>query len=61
SSNTFSIVYLINIFDPITRVKAEYGRYLLIINGYSSHINMEFITTCNCLKILLLILSPYSI
>jgi DDE superfamily endonuclease len=30
------------------------------VDGYSSHVNMEFIRTCDRLKILLLILPPYS-
>jgi hypothetical protein len=30
------------------------------VDGYSSHVNMEFIRTCDRLKILLLILLPYS-
>ncbi|PMD62310.1 uncharacterized protein K444DRAFT_472597, partial [Hyaloscypha bicolor E] len=50
------LVYLIQVFNPATRTKAGYRRRLLIMDRYSSHINIEFIRTYNWLKILLLIL-----
>ncbi|PMD64525.1 uncharacterized protein K444DRAFT_520690, partial [Hyaloscypha bicolor E] len=46
--------------NPATRAKAGYRRRLLIIDRHSSYINMEFIRAYNRLKILLLILPPYS-
>jgi hypothetical protein len=61
SSNAFGLAYLLDVFEPCTRLKAGRGRRLLIINRHSSHINMEFITTCDRLKIVLLILPPHSI
>jgi hypothetical protein len=61
SSNTLGLVYLTQVFEPATRTKAGYRRRLLIVDGHSSHVNMEFIRTYNRLKILLLILPPYSI
>jgi len=48
------------VFDPATCAKAGRRRRLLIIDRYSSHINMEFIRTCDRLKIILLILPPHS-
>ena len=60
SSNAFGLAYLTQVFDPATRTKAGRGRRLLIVDGYSSHVNMEFIRTCDRLKIILLILPPHS-
>jgi hypothetical protein len=60
SSNALGLVYLTQVFDPATRTKAGRGRRLLIVDGHSSHVNMEFIWTCDRLKILLLILPPHS-
>lgn len=60
SSNAFGLAYLIQVFDPATRMKAGRGRRLLIVDGHSSHVNMEFIKTCDRLKICLLILPPHS-
>ena len=60
SSNALGLAYLTQVFDPATRAKAGRGRRLLIVDGHSSHVNMEFIRTCDRLKILLLILPPHS-
>jgi len=57
----FSIIYLIDIFNPAIQAKAKRGQYLLIVDRYSSYINIKFIITCDRLKILLLILPPYLI
>ena len=61
SSNTFGLAYLTQVFDLYTRAKAGRGRRLLIVDRHSSHVNMEFIRTCDRLKIVLLILPPHSI
>jgi hypothetical protein len=55
------MAYLTQVFDPATRAKAGRRRRLLIVDGHSSHVNMEFIRIYNRLKILLLILPPHSI
>jgi DDE superfamily endonuclease len=60
SSNAFGLAYLKQVFDPSTRAKAGRKRRLLIVDGHSSHVNMEFIRTCDRLKILLIILPPHS-
>ena len=49
------------IFQPYTSQKAGNRLCLLIVDGHSSHVNMEFINMCNKLRIILLILSPHSI
>jgi len=60
SSNALRLAYLTQVFDPTTRAKAGRGRRLLIVDGHSSYVNMEFIRTYDRLKILLLILLPHS-
>jgi hypothetical protein len=60
SSNAFRLVYLLQVFNPSTHIKAGCRRRLLIVDRYSSHVNLEFINTCDRLKILLLILPPHS-
>jgi hypothetical protein len=61
SSDMYSMAWLNKVFDPHTRDKAKRSRRLLIINGYLLHVNIAFINRCDRLKILVLILSPYSI
>jgi hypothetical protein len=61
SSNAFGLAYLTQVFDPATCTKAGRRRRLLIVDGYSSYVNIEFIRACDRLKILLLILPPYFI
>jgi hypothetical protein len=61
SSNKFGIVYLTQVFDLYTRTKTSpRGTRLLIIDGYSSHINLVFLEEYKKLRIYVLILSPYS-
>jgi DDE superfamily endonuclease len=60
SSNAFGMAYLIQVFNPSTRAQAGRGWRLLIVDGHSSYVNMEFITMCDRLKILLMILPPHS-
>jgi hypothetical protein len=60
SFNVFGLAYLLQVFDPSTCAKAGCGRRLLIVDGHSSYVNLEFITTCDRLKIVLLILPPHS-
>ena len=47
SSNAFGLAYLKQVFDPSMRAKAGRKRRLLIVDGHSSHMNMEFIRTCD--------------
>jgi hypothetical protein len=43
SSNAFGLDYLKKVFDPYTKKKAGRGKRLLIVDGYSSYVNMEFL------------------
>jgi hypothetical protein len=60
SNNEFGLNYLKNIFDPYTRAKAGRARRLLIVDGHSSHVNWEFLETCDRLRILVAILPPHT-
>ena len=62
SSNDFGLEWLEKVFDPHTREKSKKSRChrLLIVDGHSSHINMTFLDTYDKLRIIVLILPPYS-
>jgi hypothetical protein len=60
SCNEFELNYLTQIFDLATRQKAGRGRRLLIVDGYSSYVNFEFIQMCDRLRILMCILPLHS-
>ena len=51
--------WLIEVFDRYTK-KSSHTRRLLIIDGHSSHTNMEFFDLCDKLRIVVLILPPHS-
>ena len=46
-------------FNRETRTKARRSYRLLILNGYKSHVTMDFIKYCNNNRILLAIFPPY--
>ena len=52
--------WLMQIFDRCTKSKNQ-RRRLLIVNDHSNHVNLKFISKCDELKILLMILSFHSI
>ena len=60
TNEDLELFWLIKIFEPSTRSKADYIKRLLIINSYSSHINMKFINYYDQNGILLAILPPHS-
>ena len=60
SSNAFGLYWLEHVFDRYTRRKANNRRRLLIVDGHSSHVNMEFIKKADKLRIILLILPPHA-
>ena len=60
SSDSFGRNWLQKIFNRYTTPKSSRARRLLIVDGHSSHVNMEFILLCDLLRILLLILPPHS-
>ena len=59
SSYVFGLKWLEQVFDRETRDRARNRRRLLIVDGYSSYINLKFISTYDRLRILILILLPY--
>ena len=60
SSNALGLHWLKTIFQRYTSEIAKRGRRLLIVDGHSSHVNLQFIELCDQLRILLLILPPHS-
>ena len=60
SNDAFGLAWLVQIFQRHTRGLAGNRRRLLILDGHSSHINMAFLNKCDELRILVLILPPYS-
>jgi hypothetical protein len=60
SSHAYGMEWLVKVFDKQTRLIAGNRRRLLIVDGYSSYINMAFIDKCDQLGILVLILPPHS-
>jgi hypothetical protein len=52
--------WLVDVFDRHTKEKAGNRRRLLIVDGHSSHINMNFINLCDERHILLLVLPPHT-
>jgi hypothetical protein len=60
SCNELGANWLINVFDRHTKEKAKNRRRLLIVDGHSSHLNMNFINLCDQRRILLLVLPPHS-
>jgi hypothetical protein len=59
SCNAIGRQWIQSVFHRYTSQNAR-GRRLLIVDGHSSHVNMEFILLCDRLRILLLILPPHS-
>ena len=60
SSNAFGLYWLETIFQRYTSEIVKRSRRLLIVNGHSSYVNLQFIESCDRLRILLLILPPHS-
>jgi hypothetical protein len=59
SSNDHGMAYLKTVLEPQTRDSSTCRR-LLIVDGHSSHVNLEFINFCNQHRILVLILPLHS-
>ena len=57
SSHTLGLDWLKTVFDRYAKEKVKRGCRLLIIDRRSSHINLEFLDTCDCLHILVLVCS----
>jgi hypothetical protein len=54
------ISWLTGIFDRYTKAKAGKSNRLLLVDGHSSHINLEFIYYCDKNGIILVVLPPHS-
>ena len=59
TNENLGLFWLSKFFEPITRSKTGNNRRLLIVDGYSSYINMKFINYCDNYNILFVILPPY--
>ena len=60
SSHAFGLQWLTNVFDLATRPTSPRTKRLLIVDGHSSHINIAFVNKCSDLRVILLVLPPYS-
>ena len=60
TSDIHSIQWLTRCFEPATREKADGGYRVLILDGHSSHVTVDFINHCCQHKILLLRLIPHT-
>jgi DDE superfamily endonuclease len=60
SSDALGLRWLEDVFQRHTGKGQARGRRLLIVDGHSSHVNLQFIEKCDQLRILLLILPPHA-
>jgi hypothetical protein len=61
TNNNIGLMWLKQVFDCGTKVKAQSSYRLLILDGHGSHLTMDFIEYCNQNKILLGVYPPHSI
>ena len=62
SSDVLGYSWLVEVFDRCTKklLRLRQRKRLLIVDGHSSHVNMKFLTKCDDLNILVMILPPHS-
>ena len=60
SNDAFSLKWLTQVFNLVTRPTSPRTKRLLIVDGHSSYINIAFINKSQDLRIVLLVLPPYS-
>ena len=60
SCDALGLFWLEHVFHKETKKKAGKKRRLLIVDGHSSHVNMQFLALADKLRILILILPPHS-
>lgn len=60
TSNNLGISWLTSVFERYTSLKVGNGYRLLLADGHSSHLNMQFIDFCDSHRIILAILPPHS-
>ena len=58
--NKLGVEWLQNVFDRHTKLKAGNRRRLLIVDGHSSHVNMEFLDVADRLNIIIHVLPAHS-
>lgn len=61
TNESLGISWLSSIFDRYTKAKAGKSKRLLLLDGHSSHINLEFIDYCDTNGIIVAVLLPHSI
>jgi hypothetical protein len=60
SNNVIGLVWLQKVFKKYTKPKRATQKYLLIMDGHSSHVNMTFVNWADENNIILLILPPHT-
>jgi len=60
SCDSLGLQWLQKVFHPYTKEKAGNRRRLLIVDGHSSYVNLQFIEWADQHRILLMILPPHS-
>jgi hypothetical protein len=60
TNNTYKIEWLKTVFKSYTQPKRAITKRLLIVNSYSSYVNLVFIEYTSRYGIIILILPPYS-
>ena len=60
SNNTLGLRWLQTIFENATKLKSDRTRRLLLIDGHSSHVNMDFIDWADRHRIIIMILPPHT-
>jgi len=60
SSNSIGLTWLKEVFERYTKPTNTRAKRFLIVDGYSSYVNMEFINFANSRRIIILVLPPYT-
>jgi hypothetical protein len=60
SNNQIGLAWLEQVFEQYTKPKRATTKRLLIVNGYSSYINIKFVDFADRYRIIILVLPPYT-
>ncbi len=60
SNNAIGLAWLKQVFERYTKSPRKTQKHLFIVNGHSSHVNMEFVDWADTYGIILLILLLYT-
>jgi DDE superfamily endonuclease len=60
SNNALGLRWLQTTFKNATKPKSDRTRRLLLVNGHSSYVNIEFINWADRYRIIIMILPPYT-